>query len=110
MSESRSRHRSSRDDHDPAAAKERGEKWPMITAYDALTAGLSTRRHSRDARAIPRPWSSTVTTRPSRSRWTNSSRCRRGGEGGSAMVVADLPFGSFPESRSRRLATATRCP
>ncbi|HEX3712676.1 MAG TPA: 3-methyl-2-oxobutanoate hydroxymethyltransferase, partial [Trebonia sp.] len=25
---------------DIAAAKERGEKWPMLTAYDALTAGI----------------------------------------------------------------------
>ena len=32
---------------DLAAAKERGEKWPMITAYDALTAGLF------DAAGIP---------------------------------------------------------
>ena len=25
---------------DVAAAKARGEKWPMLTAYDALTAGI----------------------------------------------------------------------
>ena len=25
---------------DVAAAKARGEKWPMLTAYDAITAGI----------------------------------------------------------------------
>ena len=56
---------------DIAAAKARGEKWPMLTAYDALTAAVvrGTRR---------------------------------------AMVVADLPFGSYQASPGAALAAATR--
>ena len=52
---------------DIAGAKQRGEKWPMLTAYDAMTASVF------DEAGIPCCWSATrwatatsATTRPSR--------------------------------------------
>ena len=60
---------------DLAKAKARGEKWPMLTAYDALTA------HVFDQAGIPvllvgdsAAMVASVTTRRSRSPWTSSSR------------------------------------
>ncbi|MFN8183373.1 MAG: 3-methyl-2-oxobutanoate hydroxymethyltransferase [Candidatus Nanopelagicales bacterium] len=96
---------------DLAAAKERGEKWPMITAYDALTAGLF------DAAGIPvmlvgdsaamvvYGHDSTIPVTvdeliPLVAAVVRGSR--------RAMVVADLPFGSYQESPQQALATATR--
>jgi len=96
---------------DLAAAKERGEKWPMITAYDALTAGLL------DAAGIPvmlvgdsaamvvYGHDSTIPVTvdeliPLVAAVVRGSR--------RAMVVADLPFGSYQESPQQALATATR--
>src|SRR5580692_3463214 len=53
---------------DIAAAKARGEKWPMLTAYDALTAGIFDRAGFRCCWSATRPrWWSTVTTPRSRS-------------------------------------------
>jgi 3-methyl-2-oxobutanoate hydroxymethyltransferase len=96
---------------DVAAAKARGEKWPMLTAYDALTAGVF------DEAGIPVllvgdsagmvvyghettipvtvddliPLTAAVVRGTSR-----------------AMVVADLPFGSYQGSPDAALAAATR--
>jgi 3-methyl-2-oxobutanoate hydroxymethyltransferase len=96
---------------DVAAAKARGEKWPMLTAYDALTAGIF------DQAGIPVllvgdsagmvvfghdttipvtvddliPLTAAVVRATSR-----------------AMVVADLPFGSYQASPGAALAAATR--
>lgn len=96
---------------DLAAAKERGEKWPMITCYDALTAGLF------DAAGIPvmlvgdsaamvvYGHDSTIPVTvdeliPLVAAVVRGSR--------RAMVVADLPFGSYQESPQQALHTATR--
>ena len=96
---------------DVAAAKARGEKWPMLTAYDALTAGVF------DEAGIPVllvgdsagmvvyghettipvtvddliPLTAAVVRGTSR-----------------AMVVADLPFGSYQGSPDAALAAGTR--
>ena len=65
---------------DIAAAKERGDRWPMLTAYDALTAGIF------DKAGIP-----VLLVGDS-----------------AAMVVADLPFGSYQASPAAALHAATR--
>jgi 3-methyl-2-oxobutanoate hydroxymethyltransferase len=96
---------------DIAAAKERGERWPMLTAYDALTAGIF------DEAGIPVllvgdsagmvvfghdttipvtvddliPLTSAVVRGTTR-----------------AMVVADLPFGSYQASPAAALQAAIR--
>jgi 3-methyl-2-oxobutanoate hydroxymethyltransferase len=93
------------------AAKERGERWPMLTSYDQYTAELF------DAAGIPvlligDSASNNVfgneTTLPVtvdellplvRAVVRGSSR---------ALVVADLPFGSFEASPAQALATAVR--
>jgi 3-methyl-2-oxobutanoate hydroxymethyltransferase len=96
---------------DLAAMKARGEKWPMLTAYDALTAGIF------DEAGIPvllvgdsagnvvfgydttipvtvddlLPLAAAVVRGTSR-----------------ALIVADLPFGSYQASPAAALAAATR--
>ncbi|MEI2786991.1 MAG: 3-methyl-2-oxobutanoate hydroxymethyltransferase [Candidatus Nanopelagicales bacterium] len=96
---------------DLAAAKERGEKWPMITAYDALTAGLF------DAAGIPvmlvgDSAAMVVYGHDSTIPVTVEeliplvAAVVRGSQ--RAMVVADLPFGSYQESPQQALHTATR--
>ncbi len=96
---------------DLAAAKERGEKWPMITAYDALTAGLF------DAAGIPvmlvgdsaamvvYGHDSTIPVTVDELIPVVAAVVRGSQR---AMVVADLPFGSYQESPQQALATATR--
>jgi 3-methyl-2-oxobutanoate hydroxymethyltransferase len=96
---------------DLAVAKERGEKWPMITAYDALTAGLF------DAAGIPvmlvgDSAAMVVYGHDSTIPVTVDeliplvAAVVRGSQ--RAMVVADLPFGSYQESPQQALRTATR--
>ncbi|PZG08961.1 3-methyl-2-oxobutanoate hydroxymethyltransferase [Nonomuraea aridisoli] len=96
---------------DLAAAKERGERWAMLTAYDAMTAGVF------DAAGIPvllvgdsagmvvyghestlpvtiddlLPLTAAVVRGSSR-----------------ALVVADLPFGSYQSSPAQALESAAR--
>lgn len=96
---------------DLAAAKERGEKWPMITCYDALTAGLF------DAAGIPvmlvgdsaamvvYGHDSTIPVTVDEMIPLVAAVVRGSSR---AMVVADLPFGSYQESPQQALATATR--
>ncbi len=96
---------------DLAAAKERGEKWPMITAYDALTAGLF------DAAGIPvmlvgdsaamvvYGHDSTIPVTVDELIPLVAAVVRGSHR---AMVVADLPFGSYQESPQQALRTATR--
>jgi len=76
---------------DIAAAKARGEKWPMLTAYDALTAAIF------DQATIPVTVDDLIPLTAAVVRGT-----RR------AMVVADLPFGSYQASPGAALAAATR--
>ncbi|MCO5301162.1 MAG: 3-methyl-2-oxobutanoate hydroxymethyltransferase [Candidatus Nanopelagicales bacterium] len=96
---------------DLAAAKERGEKWPMITAYDALTAslfdeaGIPVMLVGDSAAMVVYGHDSTIPVTvdeliPLVAAVVRGSR--------RAMVVADLPFGSYQQSPQQALATATR--
>ena len=96
---------------DLASAKERGEKWPMLTAYEQLTAEIF------DEAGIPvllvgdsagnnfLGFENTIPVTVdeliplTRAVVTASKR---------AMVVADLPFGSYESSTELALATSTR--
>jgi len=96
---------------DLASAKERGEKWPMLTAYEQLTAEIF------DEAGIPvllvgdsagnnflgfeNTIPVTVDELLPLTRAVVSASKR-------AMVVADLPFGSYESSPELALATATR--
>jgi 3-methyl-2-oxobutanoate hydroxymethyltransferase len=96
---------------DLAGAKERGEKWPMLTAYEQLTAEIF------DEAGIPvllvgdsagnnflgfeNTIPVTVDELLPLTRAVVSASKR-------AMVVADLPFGSYESSPELALATATR--
>ena len=86
---------------DIAAAKARGEKWPMLTAYDALTAGIFDRAgipvllvgdsaamvvYGHDT-TIPVTVDDMIPLTAAVVRGTSR-----------ALVVADLPFGSYQAS------------
>jgi 3-methyl-2-oxobutanoate hydroxymethyltransferase len=96
---------------DLSAARARGEKWPMLTAYDALTAGVF------DAAGIPvllvgdsagmvvygHDTTIPVTVDeliPLTAAVVRGTR--------RALVVADLPFGSYQGSVTAALGAATR--
>src|SRR5271156_135936 len=96
---------------DIAAAKARGEKWPMLTAYDALTAGIF------DEAGIPVllvgdsagnvifGYDTTIPVTvddliPLTAAVVRGTR--------RAMVVADLPFGSYQASPGEALHAAAR--
>jgi 3-methyl-2-oxobutanoate hydroxymethyltransferase len=96
---------------DIAAAKARGEKWPMLTAYDALTAGIFDRAgipvllvgdsaamvvYGHDT-TIPVTVEDLIPLTAAVVRGTSR-----------ALIVADLPFGSYQASPSAALAAATR--
>jgi 3-methyl-2-oxobutanoate hydroxymethyltransferase len=96
---------------DIAAAKARGEKWPMLTAYDALTAGIFDRAgipvllvgdsaamvvYGHDT-TIPVTVDDLIPLTAAVVRGTSR-----------ALVVADLPFGSYQGSPGAALAAATR--
>src|SRR5579864_3566009 len=96
---------------DIAAAKARGEKWPMLTAYDALTAGIFDRAgipvllvgdsaamvvYGHDT-TIPVTVDDMIPLTAAVVRGTSR-----------ALIVADLPFGSYQASPGAALASATR--
>lgn len=96
---------------DIAAAKERGEKWPMLTAYDAMTAAIF------DEAGIPvllvgDSAATTVFGHDSTVPITVddllplTAAVVRGST--RAMVLGDMPFGSYQTSPDQALATATR--
>ena len=97
--------------HDLASAKARGEKWPMITAYDALTArvfdeaGIPVLLVGDSAAMVVYGYDSTVPVTVE-----ELIPLVRGVVRGSerAMVVADLPFGSYQASPAQALETASR--
>jgi 3-methyl-2-oxobutanoate hydroxymethyltransferase len=96
---------------DIAAAKARGEKWPMLTAYDALTArvfdeaGIPVLLVGDSAGMVVYGHDSTIPVTvddliPLTAAVVRGTR--------RAMVVADLPFGSYQASPEAALAAATR--
>jgi 3-methyl-2-oxobutanoate hydroxymethyltransferase len=96
---------------DLAAAKARGEKWPMLTAYDALTArvfdeaGIPVLLVGDSAAMVVFGHDSTIPVTvddllPLTAAVVRGTR--------RAMVIADLPFGSYQASPADALATATR--
>ena len=96
---------------DLLAAKARGEKWPMITAYDALTArifdeaGIPVLLVGDSAANVVYGYDSTVPVTvdellPLAAAVVRGSR--------RALVVGDLPFGSYQASPQQALETAAR--
>jgi 3-methyl-2-oxobutanoate hydroxymethyltransferase len=96
---------------DIAADKARGERWPMLTTYDALTAGIF------DEAGIPVllvgdsagnvifGYDTTIPVTVDELIPLTAAVVRGTKR---AMVVADLPFGSYQESASQALHTAAR--
>ena len=96
---------------DIAAAKERHEKWPMLTAYDALTArvfdeaGIPVLLVGDSAAMVVYGYDSTIPVTVD-DLIPLTAAVVRGSK--RAMVVADLPFGSYQSGVPEALATATR--
>ncbi|MDJ0346393.1 3-methyl-2-oxobutanoate hydroxymethyltransferase [Streptomyces sp. H10-C2] len=96
---------------DIAAAKTRGEKWPMLTAYDAVTASVF------DEAGIPvllvgdsmgnchLGYDTTVPVTMDHMTMLSAAVVRGTSR---AMVVADLTFGSYQEGPVQALRNATR--
>ncbi len=90
-------------------AKKSGEKWPMITCYDALTAGIFDEAGfpvllvGDSAAMVVYGHDSTIPI-TSQELIPLVAAVERGSK--RAMVVADLPFGSYQESPEQALATA----
>ncbi|WP_145497783.1 3-methyl-2-oxobutanoate hydroxymethyltransferase [Streptomyces sp. CFMR 7] len=97
--------------HDIAAATERGEKWPMLTAYDAMTASVF------DEAGIPvmlvgdsmgnchLGYETTVPVTMDEMAVLSAAVVRGTKR---ALIVADLPFGSYQEGPVQALRNATR--
>ncbi|MDX6394056.1 MAG: 3-methyl-2-oxobutanoate hydroxymethyltransferase [Streptosporangiaceae bacterium] len=96
---------------DLAAAKARGEKWPMLTAYDALTArvfddaGIPVLLVGDSAAMVVYGHDTTIPVTvddliPLTAAVVRGTR--------RALVVADLPFGSYQVSPETALTTAIR--
>ena len=97
--------------HDIAAATERGEKWPMLTAYDAMTASVF------DEAGIPvmlvgdsmgnchLGYETTVPVTMDEIAILSAAVVRGTKR---ALVVGDLPFGSYQEGPVQALRNATR--
>ena len=96
---------------DIAAAKARGEKWPMLTAYDALTAGIFDEAGipvllvGDSAGNVVFGYETTIPVTvddliPLTAAVVRGTR--------RAMVVADLPFGSYQASPAEALHAAAR--
>ncbi|WKX69991.1 3-methyl-2-oxobutanoate hydroxymethyltransferase [Streptomyces sp. XD-27] len=96
---------------DIAAAKERGERWPMLTAYDAMTASVF------DEAGIPvmlvgdsmgnchLGYESTVPVTMDEVTILSAAVVRGTKR---ALIVGDLPFGAYQEGAVQALRNATR--
>ncbi|MEV6110117.1 3-methyl-2-oxobutanoate hydroxymethyltransferase [Streptomyces sp. NPDC051940] len=96
---------------DIARAKDRGEKWPMLTAYDAMTASVF------DEAGIPvmlvgdsmgnchLGYESTVPVTMDEMTLLSAAVVRGTQR---ALIVGDLPFGSYQEGPVQALRSATR--
>lgn len=95
---------------DIAAAKRRGERWPMLTAYDAMTAAVF------DEAGIPvmlvgdsmgntaLGYDSTVPVTLEQMTMLSAAVVRGTRR---ALIVGDLPFGSYQEGPTQALRSAT---
>jgi len=96
---------------DIAAAKARGEKWPMLTAYDALTAsvfdsaGIPVLLVGDSAAMVVYGHESTIPVTVDELLPLTAAVVRGTSR---ALVVADLPFGSYQASPAAALEAATR--
>ena len=96
---------------DIAAAKARGEKWPMLTAYDALTAhifdeaGIPVLLVGDSAAMVVYGHETTIPVTLDDLIPLTAAVVRGTSR---AMVVADLPFGSYQASSRDALGAATR--
>ncbi|MFE0603184.1 3-methyl-2-oxobutanoate hydroxymethyltransferase [Streptomyces sp. NPDC058892] len=96
---------------DLTLAKERGEKWPMLTAYDAMTASVF------DESGIPvilvgdsmgnchLGFDSTVPVTMDHMTMLSAAVVRGTSR---ALVIGDMPFGSYQEGAVQALRSATR--
>ncbi len=96
---------------DLARAKESGEKWPMLTAYDAVTAALFEEAGVPvllvgDSAAMVVHGHSTTLPITLDELVPLTAAVVRGTS--RALVVADLPFGSYQEGPKQALRSATR--
>ncbi|GGO73372.1 3-methyl-2-oxobutanoate hydroxymethyltransferase [Nonomuraea cavernae] len=96
---------------DIAAAKARGERWPMLTAYDAMTArvfdqaGIPVLLVGDSAAMVVYGYESTVPVTVDDLLPLTAAVVRGSSR---ALVVADLPFGSYQSSPAQALETAAR--
>ena len=96
---------------DLAAAKARGEKWPMLTAYDALTAGVFDQAGipvllvGDSAGMVVFGHDTTIPVTVDELIPLTAAVVRGTSR---ALIVADLPFGSYQASPGAALAAATR--
>ncbi|HET7013108.1 MAG TPA: 3-methyl-2-oxobutanoate hydroxymethyltransferase [Streptosporangiaceae bacterium] len=96
---------------DLAAAKARGEKWPMLTAYDALTArvfdeaGIPVMLVGDSAAMVVYGHDTTIPVTVDELIPLTAAVVRGSKR---ALVVADLPFGSYQASTRTAVETAIR--
>ena len=96
---------------DLAAAKARGEKWPMLTAYDALTAaifdeaGIPVLLVGDSAAMVVYGHDTTIPVTVDELIPLTAAVVRGTSR---ALVVADLPFGSYQVSAADAMRTAAR--
>ncbi|MFG1944774.1 3-methyl-2-oxobutanoate hydroxymethyltransferase [Nonomuraea sp. NPDC048826] len=96
---------------DLAAAKQRGERWPMVTAYDAMTArvfdqaGIPVLLVGDSAAMVVYGYDSTLPVTVDDLLPLTAAVVRGSSR---ALVVADLPFGSYQSSPAQALESAAR--
>ncbi|MFD8737107.1 3-methyl-2-oxobutanoate hydroxymethyltransferase [Streptomyces sp. NPDC059618] len=96
---------------DITAAKERGEKWPMLTAYDAMTAsvfdeaGIPVMLVGDSAGNCHLGYETTVPVTMDEMTVLSAAVVRGTSR---ALIVGDLPFGSYQEGPVQALRSATR--
>ncbi|GGN84774.1 3-methyl-2-oxobutanoate hydroxymethyltransferase [Streptomyces albiflavescens] len=96
---------------DITAAKERGEKWPMLTAYDAMTAsvfdeaGIPVMLVGDSAGNCHLGYETTVPVTMDEMTMLSAAVVRGTSR---ALIVGDLPFGSYQEGPVQALRSATR--
>ncbi|MFE5888899.1 3-methyl-2-oxobutanoate hydroxymethyltransferase [Streptomyces sp. NPDC002285] len=96
---------------DIGLAKERGEKWPMLTAYDAMTAsvfdeaGIPVMLVGDSAGNCHLGYDTTVPVTLDEMTMLSAAVVRGTSR---ALIVGDLPFGSYQEGPVQALRSATR--